>query len=57
MNRLYTKHGLPTAPLASRLINQRAAAPWITLPWRHVRGSVTAVSPARNRDFGKNVTV
>ena len=24
--------GLPTAPLASRLINQRAAAPWITLP-------------------------
>ena len=23
--------GLPTAPLASRLINQRAAAPWITL--------------------------
>ena len=63
MNRLYTKHGLPTAPLASRLtawpraINQRAAAPWITLPWRQFRGSVTAVSPARNRDFGKNVTV
>ena len=26
--------GLPTAPLASRLINQRAAAPWITLPRR-----------------------
>ena len=24
--------GLPTAPLASRLIYQRAAAPWITLP-------------------------
>ena len=23
--------GLPTAPLASRLINQRPAAPWITL--------------------------
>ena len=23
--------GLPTGPLASRLINQRAAAPWITL--------------------------
>ena len=23
--------GLPTAPLASRLIEQRAAAPWITL--------------------------
>ena len=52
-----SKHGLPTAPLASRLINQRAAAPWITLPWRQFRGSVTAVSPARNRDFGKNVTV
>ena len=57
MNRLCTQHGLPTAPLASRLINQRAAAPWITLPWRQFRGSVTAVSPARNRDFGKNVTV
>ena len=26
--------GLPTAPLASCLINQRAAAPWITLPRR-----------------------
>ena len=26
--------GLPTAPLASRLIYQRAAAPWITLPRR-----------------------
>lgn len=23
--------GLPTGPLASRLINQRTAAPWITL--------------------------
>jgi hypothetical protein len=23
--------GLPTGPLASRLIDQRAAAPWITL--------------------------
>ena len=32
MCRLGAKHGLPTAPLASRLINQRAAAPWITLP-------------------------
>ena len=56
MNRLYTKHGLPTVPLASRLINQRAAAPWITLPWRQFRGSVTAVSPSRDCDFAKNAT-
>ena len=56
MNRLYTKHGLPTAPLASRLINQRAAAPWITLPRRRFRGSVTAVSPSRDCDFAKNAT-
>ena len=41
---LRVKHGLPTAPLASRLINQRAAAPWITLPRRPFRDSVTAIS-------------
>jgi hypothetical protein len=44
MNRLCAKHGLPTAPLASRLINQRAAAPWITLPPRQFRDSVTTIS-------------
>ena len=57
MSRLCTQHGLPTAPLASRLMNQRAAAPWITLPWRQLRCSVTAVSATRHCDFGKNVTV
>ncbi len=51
------KHGLPTAPLASRLINQRAAAPWITLLPRRFRDSVTAVSPKRDRDFAESVTV
>ena len=51
------KHGLPTAPLALRLINQRAAAPWITLPSRRFRDIVTAVSPMRDRDFTKSVTV
>lgn len=40
-----SEHGLPTAPLASRLLNQRAAAPWITLPSRRFRSSVTAISP------------
>ena len=57
MNRLYTKHGLPTAPLASRLINQRAAAPWITLPPHRFRDSVTAVSQQRDRNFAESVTV
>mgnify|MGYP007000628573 CR=1 FL=1 len=57
MNRLYTKHGLPTAPLASRLINQRAAAPWIPLPPHRFRDSVTAVSQQRDRDFAESVTV
>jgi len=57
MINLRVKHGLPTAPLASRLINQRAAAPWITLPPRPFRDSVTAVSQQRDRDFAKSVTV
>jgi len=57
MNRLCSPHGLPTAPLASRLINQRAAAPWITLPRRQFYDRVTAVSPKRDRDFAKSVTV
>ena len=57
MNRLYTKHGLPTAPLAFRLINQRPAAPWITLPHRRFRNSVSAVSRHRDRDFAESVTV
>ena len=52
-----SKHGLPTAPLASRLINQRPAAPWITLPHRRFRNSVTAVSRHRDRDFAESVTV
>jgi hypothetical protein len=56
MNRLGAKHGLPTAPLASRLINQRAAAPWITLPPCRFRDSVTAVSQKRDRDFAGSVT-
>jgi hypothetical protein len=56
MIRLCAKHGLPTAPLAARLANQRAAAPWITLPPRQSRVSVTAVSPKRDRDFAKSVT-
>ena len=56
MTRLHPKHGLPTAPLASRLINQRAAAPWITLPLRRFRDSVTAVSQKRDRDFAGSVT-
>jgi len=50
------KHGLSTAPLASRMINQRAAAPWITLP-RRFRAIVTAVSRHRDRDFAEIVTV
>ena len=45
MNRRCAKHGLSTAPLSSRLLNQRAAAPWITLPSRQFRDSVTAISP------------
>lgn len=57
MNRHCAKHGLSTAPLASRLINQRAAAPWITLPRRRFRGNVTDVSQERDRDFVENVTV
>ncbi len=52
-----SKHGLPTAPLAFRLINQRPAAPWITLPHRRFRNSVTAVSRHRDRDFAESVTV
>ncbi len=56
-NRLCAKHGLPTAPLASRLINQRTAAPWITLPYRQFRDSVTDVSQKRDRDFAGSVTV
>ncbi len=44
MTRRCAKHGLHTAPLASRLINQRAAAPWITLPYRRFRDSVTTIS-------------
>ena len=52
-----SKHGLPTAPLASRLINQRAAAPWITLLYHRFRDSVTAVSQKRDRDFAGSVTV
>ena len=57
MNSLCAKHRLPTAPLASRLINQRAAAPWIPLPLRRFRDSVTAVSQMRDRDFAESVTV
>ena len=57
MKRWFAKHGLPTAPLASRLLNQRAAAPWITLPSRQFRDSVTTVSPKRDRDFAESVTV
>jgi hypothetical protein len=57
INRLSPKHGLPTAPPASRLINQRAAAPWITLPPRQFRDSVTAISEKRDRDFAESVTV
>ena len=57
MNLPRTQHGLPTAPLAFRLTNQRAAAPWITLHRRRFRGSVTAVSPMRDGDFAKIVTV
>jgi len=45
MSRLCAKHGLPTAPLAFRLLNQRAAPPWITLPLYRFRDSVTAISP------------
>lgn len=52
-----TQHGLPTAPLASRLINQRAAAPWITLLRRRFHGSVTIASPKRERPFAKSVTI
>ena len=52
-----SKHGLPTAPLASRLINQRAAPPWITLPHRRFHDSVTTVSRHRDRDFAESVTV
>jgi len=57
MIRFCAQHGLPTAPLASRLINQRAAAPWITLPPRRFRDNVTAVSRHRDRDFANIVTV
>jgi len=57
MTCLRTKHGLPTAPLASRLINQRAAAPWITLPPYRFRHSVTDVSQKRDRDFAESVTI
>lgn len=57
MINLCSKHGLPTAPLAFRLLNQPAAAPWITLPSRRFRHIVTAVSPMRDRDFTKSVTV
>ena len=57
MTDLRTQHGLPTAPLASRLMDQRPAAPWITLPPRPFRDSVTVVSPKRDRDFAKSVTV
>ena len=44
MTRLPTQHGLPTAPLASRLINQWAAAPWIILPPRRFRSIMTVIS-------------
>ncbi len=54
---LCTKHGLPTAPITSRLANQRAAPPWITLPHRPSRVSVTTISPNRDRDFAQSVTV
>jgi len=57
MINLRSKHGLPTAPLAFRLIDQRAAAPWITLPSRRFRDIVTVVSPMRDRNFTKSVTV
>lgn len=57
MIRLGAKHGLSTAPLASRLLNQRAAAPWITLPPLRFHDSVTAVSQKRDRDFAESVTV
>jgi hypothetical protein len=57
MTRRRSQHGLPTAPLASRLINQRAAPPWITLPHRRFRDSVTTVSRHRDRDFAESVTV
>lgn len=57
MIRRCAKHGLPTAPLASRLINQRAPPPWITLPYRRFRSSVTTVSPKRDHDFAESVTV
>jgi len=57
MIRRCKKHGLPTAPLASRLINQRAAAPWITLPPHRFRDSVTTISQQRDRDFAESVTV
>jgi hypothetical protein len=57
MNHLCAKHGLPTAPLASRLVNQRTAAPWITLPPCRFRDSVTAVSQKRDHDFAESVTV
>ena len=57
MIRLCAKHGLPPAPLASRWVNQRAAAPWITLPPRQLHLCVTVVSPKRDRDFAQSVTV
>jgi len=57
MIRRCAKYGLPTAPLASRLLNQRAAAPWITLPYRRFRSPVTAVSQPRNYNFAESVTV
>ncbi|MCY7387787.1 MAG: hypothetical protein LH481_06950 [Burkholderiales bacterium] len=57
MINLHNKHGVPTAPLAFRLINQPVAVLWITLPYRRFRDIVTAVSPMRDRDFTKSVTV
>jgi len=47
MNLQCMQQGLPTAPLASELMNQQAVAPWIALPRRLFRGSVTAVSAMR----------
>ena len=52
-----SNHGLPTAPLTFRLIDQRAAAPWITLPFCRFRDIVTAVLSMLDRDFTKSVTV
>ena len=35
----------------------RRTAPWISLPNHRFRAIVTAVSPKRDRDFTKSVTV